>query len=155
MASLHDPRMRVVHFSAALNSYTHDQGQEGTCYAHAIATLIVDALRRLGVPSLHPRDDVLQSLVRRYGRHGAHAESALAWAVRTYLTPHSSDCIHCELETSDAVKEVLDDEGKVLMTFELTSSQWTAFHRFFEAEPMGILSRNDLGAARGARRRAR
>ena len=54
---------RRAHFSAALNSYAHDQGSDGTCYAHSIASLIVDALRRLGVPSLPSRDDVLQAVI--------------------------------------------------------------------------------------------
>ncbi|EOD36711.1 hypothetical protein EMIHUDRAFT_200874 [Emiliania huxleyi CCMP1516] len=143
---------RRVRFTAALNSYVHDQGSEGTCYAHAVATLVVDALRRLGVPaqSAPLRSTVLEELVARFGKEGAIVPTVLDWALRTYVRPHSDEAECEELETTDAVMEVLEQaEGKVVMDFRMSCSQWAHFEAFFRAEPMGILSAGALGDPHG------
>ena len=143
---------RRVRFTTALNSYVHDQGSEGTCYAHAVATLVVDALRRLGVPaqSAPLRSTVLEELVARFGNEGAIVPTVLDWALRTYVRPHSDEAECEELETTDAVMEVLEQaEGKVVMDFRMSCSQWAHFEAFFRAEPMGILSAGALGDPHG------
>ena len=102
---------RRVRFTAALNSYVHDQGSEGTCYAHAVATLVVDALRRLGVPaqSAPLRSTVLEELVARFGKEGAIVPTVLDWALRTYVRPHSDEAEWLS-ESDDGKKE--QEEGR-------------------------------------------
>ena len=144
-------RARRVHFSAADNSYVHNQGTEGTCYAHAVATLVVDALRSLSVPgSVISRDEILSSLIRRFGRDGANPKAALSWAIRTYVNGHSDDAETLELETQDAVMEAIErEERKVMMCFYLAESQMELLQKFFDEQPSGILSRADLGEPHG------
>ena len=76
--------------------------------------------------------------------------TVLDWALRTYVRPHSDEAECEELETTDAVMEVLEQaEGKVVMDFRMSCSQWAHFEAFFRAEPMGILSAGALGDPHG------
>ena len=152
-----------VSFSAALDSYAHDQGDDGTCYAHTVATLIISALRRMGAQATPDRSVVLQQTISRFGLDGANTEEVLTWAVGIYIEP-ARRVLHRDGRLEDgqaaavtvvSAHEVDDivqqDEAKVAMCFRLSPGQWNKLVRFFERKPMGILSAQDLGPAEAPR----
>ena len=53
-----------------IGSYVHDQGTDGTCYAHAVATVITAAAISLG------REQILKVLIEKYGTSGASTVEA-------------------------------------------------------------------------------
>ena len=152
-----------VSFSAALDSYAHDQGDDGTCYAHTVATLIISALRRMGAQAIPDRSVVLQQTISRFGPDGANTEEVLTWAVGIYIEP-ARRVLHQDGRLEDgqaaavtvvSAHEVDDivqqDEAKVAMCFRVSPGQWNKLTRFFERNPMGILSAQDLGPAEARR----
>ena len=150
-----------VSFSAGFDSYAHDQGSDGTCYAHTAATLTINALRRMcpgAQDNIPDRGDVLRQTIRRFGRDGADTEEALTWAVRTYVEParrllqHDGGLEDGRAEVRRVSADEVDDivrveEAKVAMCFRLSPEQFDQLTRFFERNPMNILSAQDLGSA--------
>lgn len=135
------------------DSYAHDQGNDGTCYAHTTSTIIVDALRRTAAENIPPRATILHQTIVRFGRDGANVQEVLAWAARTYIDPvleggrtATVRQLHSDDDVENAVRE---DEAKVALTFHLSHRQMDRLQEFFETNPMNILSRADLGAAEG------
>ena len=150
-----------VSFSAGFDSYAHDQGSDGTCYAHTAATLTINALRRMcpgAQDNIPDRGDVLRQTIRRFGRDDADMEEALTWAVRTYVEPARRLLQHdggledgraaVRRVSADEVDDIVQvEEAKVAMCFRLSPEQWDQLTRFFERNPMNILSAQDLGSA--------
>ena len=141
-----------VSFAAVQDSYVHDQGSEGTCYAHTISTIIADALRRTAVESIPPRSTILAQTIARFGTTGANTERVLRWAVSTFVNPvlDEGEAAVRRLHSDDEVEQAIrEDEAKVAMTFHLSRGQMDRLTEFFQNRPMGILSNADLGAADG------
>ena len=85
-----DDHVTIIGHSSQDNvsSYVHDQGSDGTCYAHACASAVMDALMRAGVNPLPHRRNVVENLIGHYGVDGANSAKALEWACRRYLSGH-------------------------------------------------------------------
>mmetsp|Transcript_103400 Transcript_103400/g.183264 ORF Transcript_103400/g.183264 Transcript_103400/m.183264 type:complete len:367 (+) Transcript_103400:485-1585(+) len=104
----------------------------GTCYAHASATIVRSAEKRIVGRRLVSHEDLVGKIVQKYGCNGGHVK-------RVLQDECPSRCLRFK-ESSKAEAQVALQLGRpVLAAFYLTESQWTAFSTFFDSEPRAVL----------------
>ncbi|KAL5045930.1 hypothetical protein BDW71DRAFT_214856 [Aspergillus fruticulosus] len=108
-----------------------NQGDDGSCYAHAIAAVLHMALRRIrgrehGYPKM---EDIRNGILTKFPSkpHGQNTKMVLTEAISWY-PPLQFD----EVDEKGARQAVLR-RRPVLATFRLSESGWTAFCKHFEA----------------------
>lgn len=112
----------------------------GTCYAHALATVLHLAMHRIvGREGGYPEfAEIRDQLIREYGHKGAYTENVLnLWTPRCRLQYKEVD----ELGARNAINA----RRPVAATFSLYEQQWTAFGEFYRDNPQGILEAKNLG----------
>ena len=134
-----------------VDSYVHDQGTQGTCYAQVAATLQRDAEQRAGLAVRSSHGEARSPLIQEYGIDGANLQCVLRKVVLSLNAKLGArgpaSLRNC---TADEAREVLRRRlGKLAVSFELDAAQWRRFSAFFAAHPSGILRRSDVGP-RGA-----
>jgi serine/threonine protein kinase len=148
------PRQRRItfevppsHIRRAFDSYVHDQGSQGTCYAQVAATLQRDAEQRAGLAVRSTHEEARRSLIQSYGIYGAILERVLEKVVSNINakigTRGPATLRNC---TADEARDVLRNRlGKLGVSFCLDEAQWKRFKTFFTEHPCGTLSRRDIG----------
>ena len=111
----------------------------GTCYAYAAATVLHLAMHRIkdrddGYPKF---EDLKNQMIEIYGEKGATTIAVLEQMCPLYRL-HVTEVNFKEALAAVAAKR------PVLTTFSLNGKQWDAFSHFFNVNPRGILSEEDL-----------
>ena len=120
-----------------MSSPDHDRGaistavrrqEGGTCYAHAVATVLRAAESRIVGRNPSPHADTVASIVGRHGSDGGSVEKVL-----------DEECPKRQLrwrKVSEADARKAAKAGRVLVaTFRLTEAGWDAFSKHFRETP--------------------
>ncbi|XP_045168868.2 uncharacterized protein LOC123531720 [Mercenaria mercenaria] len=128
------------------NIEVHDQGNEGTCYAHAAATVLHLAMYRiLGRDDGYPEfEELRDDMINRHGRHGANTLRVLEEICPMYR-------LRCREVDVNGAMEAITEKRPVVAKFRLTREEWNTFHRFYERNRTGILTSRDLDICRRRR----
>jgi hypothetical protein len=124
----------------------YDQGEDGTCYAHASATVLHLAMHRiLGRNGGYPTFEALRNeMIRRYGLHGANTLQVLREICPGYH-------LRCREVDMRGAMEAITEKRPVVAKFRLTEMEWNTFYEFFRLTPNGILTKRDLDIDRRRR----
>ena len=111
----------------------------GTCYAYAAATVLHLAMHRIkdrddGYPKFA---DLKNQMIEIYGEEGAKTKFVLEQMCPLYR-------LHVTEVNSKEALSAVAAKRPVLTTFSLDGKQWDAFSNFFNVNPKGILSEEDL-----------
>ena len=130
----------LVQISTAVHSQEDfanimDHKHSGTCYAHAAATVVRAAERRIVGRKLEEHLVMVQRLVDKYGTKGVPTSTLMA-ILEEECSPRKLQC--CQVDTTGAAQAV--DLGRAIMLrFALTDAQWTEFSAFFKRAPSATL----------------
>jgi hypothetical protein len=112
----------------------------GTCYAYAVATIIVLSLKRIVGRKVPPYETILNPLIRRYGRDGAFTPEVLRDICPSYR-------LHCRrVDDMKTVLEGLRAGRPYVASFRLGPKEWANFERFFRHHRNGVLTKAVLDA---------
>ena len=126
-------------FADILN-HTH----AGTCYAHAAATVVRAAERRIVGREVEKHHVMVRRIVDKYGTKGP--SSPFVAILEEACSPRKLQCQ--EVDASGAAQAV--DLGRaILLSFGLTDAQWTEFSAFFERTPSASLDSDSLSGSLG------
>ncbi len=124
-----------------------DHQHSGTCYAHAAATVVRAAERRIVGRKLEKHHVMVRRLVDKYGTKGP-SSSLMAIILEEECNPRKLQCQ--KVDTSGAAQAV--DLGRaILLCFELTDAQWTEFSAFFKRAPSATLDSDSLPDSLGGK----
>lgn len=122
------------------NYKAKEEQEESTCYAHASATVIHLALKRIhGRPAdKYPSfKELKDKLVSRFRKKSTNIVRVLE-----EICPH----YHLRFKNVDlkSAKSAVASSRPVLATFRLTLDEWKKFDGFFEANKTGILTKKKI-----------
>ncbi|XP_068724366.1 uncharacterized protein [Montipora capricornis] len=130
-----------VYINQELENYEAKEKHEGsTCYAHASATVIHLALKRIhGRPEdKYPSFTELKNkLVSRFGKEPTNIVKVLE-----ENCPHYN--LHFKKVDLKSAKSAVASSRPALATFRLTEDEWKKFEGFFEANKTGILTKKKI-----------
>ena len=127
----------------ALDNYTSkDQGKTHTCYAYAIAGIIVLASDRVHGRKKLNFNEIKDKIVRNYGgKDGGDVDYIL---LNTGLLGEYR--LRCNEIKCDEAIEILElpNPRPIIATFYLNAEQWNSLSNFYDKNPDGILYKEDL-----------
>ena len=111
----------------------------GTCYANAAAAVLHLAMHRIvgrdhGYPNF---DDLKKKMINIYGKEGANAKKVLEQMCPLYR-------LHVSEVNLKGALCAIASKRPVVTTFQLTGKQWDSFSMFFDQNPSGILTEEEL-----------
>ena len=105
----------------------------GTCYAHAIATVLRAAEQRIVGRQIEGHHSMVMRLIEKYGTSGAYGVEVL-----------KAECplmnLHYEESDASGAAEALNLGRALLLEFYLADDDWDEFTCFFRHNPCSILS---------------
>ena len=130
-----------VYINQANDGFGAKKQQGRTCYAHASATVMHLAMKRIigrdgGYPDFF---DVRARLIANYGKHGASTEKVLKEICPEYR-------LQCKPVDASGAMEAISAKRPVVVTYHLTGAQRDQFKKFYEENPRGILTRSYLNS---------
>ena len=101
----------------------HDQGEQSTCYAYAIATAFSAVIfsHKNKKEKEAFRQKLYNRIVKKFG-----IDSAFTYVVATYY----ADRYNLQVKLIDP--KTYEDKSTVILTFAMTAKQWSAFQEFFD-----------------------
>ena len=142
-------------YSCLIGSYTEncenaikfyeakDQGETGTCYAYAIAGIILLASKRVDGRAELDFNEIKNKIILNYGEKegGGYVDKIL---MNTKLL--SEYRLRCKKITiNDSIDILLKPNPRpILATFQLSGKEWNSVCNFFKIYPKGILKKEDL-----------
>ncbi len=111
----------------------------GVCYAHALATVMHLAMKRIhsrkgGYPDFYQLKD---DLIKEYGTEGANTEWVLAETCPRYR-------LHFKKVDETEAMQAIVAKRPCVAKFRLSLSEWDTFNGFFGENPTKILSKQEL-----------
>lgn len=142
----------LVQISTAVHSQRDfakilDHEHAGTCYAHAAATVVRAAERRIVGRELEEHQVMVQGLADKYGTKGVPTSTLVA-ILEEECRPRKLQCQ--EVDTSGAAHAVHLGRA-VLLRFDLTDAQWKEFSAFFKRTPCATLDSDSLSDSLGGK----
>jgi len=118
---------------STLSEIVHEQAGS-TCYAHAIATVIASAERRIVGRKPKDHDVIVDEIIKRHGSNGGYPRTVL-----------SEECIKRGLGSSEllSTKEIVFWVMRghaILAAFSLEENQWNDLSKFLKDQPNEILT---------------
>jgi hypothetical protein len=131
-------------YSSLKNYKAKNQGKTGTCYAYAIAGIIVLASERVHGRAPLDFNQIKNYIIQNYGEKegGGNVNKIL---MNTKLL--SEYRLRCREITriNDVIDILLNPNPRPLLaTFYLSGKEWNSLAHFFEKFPGGILKKEDL-----------
>lgn len=105
----------------------------GTCYAHAVGTVMRAAESRVVGRKLQEHETMVMQIIEEFGTHGADSRKVLEKECpkrRLHFRTVNRNVAVCALRAGRAV----------LLAFWLSDRQWAQFSAFFKTKPGGVLS---------------
>ena len=138
-----------LYINREVKDYKAKKGQEedeGTCYAHASATVLHLSMRRiLGREGSYPDfEELKDEFINRFGKDGASTFSVLKEMCPKYR-------LRCKKVDREGAMKAITSSRPVVATFRLTEHEWANFDKFYKRNPKGILTREKLTANKTAR----
>ena len=129
----------AVHSQRDFADIMHHE-DSGTCYAHAAATVVRAAERRIVGRKLEEHHVMVRRLVDKYGTKGVPPSNWMA-ILKAECSPRQLQCR--EVDSSGAA-HVIDLGRAILLRFALTKAQWKEFFIFFKRTPSATLDSDSL-----------
>jgi len=136
--------LTYVHLDIYINGTTSGitakhQGNDNTCYAFASATVLHLAMERIhgrqgGYPSFEALKD---EMISEHGKDNAYTYEVLQKICPKYR-------LHCRKVCMKGAKEAIVEKRPVVAIFYLTNDEWGAFENFYDTNPFGVLTQNEL-----------
>ena len=131
----------------SINNYVHsniinqfkakNQGNEGTCYAHAIsAAICLSSAKVLGRPKLD-FFEIKKKLIDKYGINGGYTFNILKEFLPNYK-------LHHRIVNENGARKAIMKTRPCVATFRLNERQMTNFYYFFMKNPKGILTNKKI-----------
>ena len=138
-----------LYINREVKSYKAKKGQkedEGTCYAHASATVLHLSMRRiLGREGSYPDfEELKDEFINRFGKDGASTFSVLQEMCPKYR-------LQCKKVDLEGAMKAITSSRPVVATFRLTEHEWANFDEFYKGNPKGILTKKKLTENKTAR----
>ena len=130
----------------SLKNYTSkDQGQTGTCFAYAIAGIIVLASERVHGRKKLNFYEIKDKIVKNYSSKGGGGDTHNILLNTGLLSEYRLRCR--EIDIYDAI-EILRKENPrpIIATFYLNANRWNSLSNYYRKFPDGILTSKDLEA---------
>lgn len=124
-----------------------DHEHSKTCYAHATATVVRAAERRIVGRKLEEHHVMVQRLVDKYGTKGVPTSNLMA-ILKEECSPRKLQCR--EVDSSGA-EQVIDLGRAIMLRFALTEAQWDQFLVFFKRTPSATLDSDCLSDSLGGK----
>ena len=119
-----------------------DQGQEGTCYAHAIsAAICLSSAKVFERPKLD-FFEIRDILIGKYGINGANTFKVLDEFLPNYKLHHK------KVNENEARKAIMKTR-QCVARFRLNQKQWINFRKFYDNNPKGILTKEIINESNG------
>ena len=123
----------------------------GTCYAHAVATILYLVSRRVvgytPASNLNSKlgygglsfNNILDKLVKGYGKCGANTKCVLDDWCRLFR-------FHCQRVDEEGARTALNKQRPVVATFGLEGNQWEIFSKFWKwpKQKKNVMEADDL-----------
>ena len=137
-----------LYINREVKGYKAKKGQEedeGTCYAHASATVLHLSMRRiLGREGSYPDfEELKDEFISRFGKDGASTFSVLKEMCPKYR-------LQCKKVDLEGAMKAITSSRPVVATFRLTEHEWANFDEFYKGNPKGILTKKELTANKTA-----
>ena len=131
-----------LYINREVKGYKAKKGQEkdeGTCYAHASATVLHLSMRRiLGREGSYPDfEEIKDEFINRFGKDGANTFSVLQEMCPKYR-------LHCKRVDLEGAMKAITSSRPVVATFGLTEEEWDSFENFYGSNPKGILTKEEI-----------
>ena len=131
-----------LYINREVNGYKAKKGQEedeGTCYAHASATVLHLSMRRiLGREGSYPEfEELKDEFINRFGRDGAKTFDVLEEMCPEYR-------LRCKRVDLKGAMKAITSSRPVVATFRLTNDEWDSFDEFYKRNPKGILTKKEI-----------
>ena len=113
--------------------------EEGTCYAHASATVLHLSMRRiLGREGSYPDfEELKDEFINRFGKDGASTFLVLQEMCPEYR-------LRCKRVELEGAMKAITSSRPVVATFRLTDDEWDSFDEFYKGNPKGILTKKEI-----------
>jgi hypothetical protein len=128
-----------IYISLSISDFKAKNQQCETCYANASAAVLHLAMQRiLGREGGYPSFDKLKDeMIQAYGIHGANTSEVLRNICPKYRLHSSEVCIK-------GAMNAIVRKRPVVTRFRLTDGEWGDFENFYEKNPTGILTKNEI-----------
>ena len=129
-----------IYINGANEGFQPEQQPPGkTCYAHAAATVIHLAMKRIvgregGYPDFR---GVRDKLIERYGKDGAKVGEVLGYVCSDYR-------LRCRKRDEYGALRAVMKKRPVVAIYQLSHAEWRTFNTFYDHTPRGILTRRYL-----------
>lgn len=128
-----------IYINQTTAGFAAKKQDKATCYANASAAVLHLAMQRIlgregGCPDFHTLKD---EIIKAYGVHGADTEEVLEKICPNYR-------LHSRKVSIDGAKDAIVKKRLVVARFSLTEDEWEAFSSFYEDNPVGVLTQNEL-----------
>ena len=117
-----------------INSFVPSEQHGGTCYAHAIATVIHMSLSRIYGRIPPSFEDIKNSLIQKYGDKGANTETILKKVLPEYK-------LHYKKVNETEAKEAILQGRPCIFRFDLDEIGWAKFTKFYKENKGGKLTK--------------
>ena len=117
-----------------INSFEPVEQHGGTCYAHAVATVIHMSLSRIYGRKPPPFDDIKNDLIQKYGIDGASTKNVLENELPKYK-------LHYKEINEIEAKEAISNGRPCIFTFYLDKIGWAKFSKFYRENKGGKLTK--------------
>eukprot|EP00421_Protoceratium_reticulatum_P067336 CAMPEP_0168408690 /NCGR_PEP_ID=MMETSP0228-20121227/26800_1 /TAXON_ID=133427 /ORGANISM="Protoceratium reticulatum, Strain CCCM 535 (=CCMP 1889)" /LENGTH=555 /DNA_ID=CAMNT_0008422383 /DNA_START=1 /DNA_END=1665 /DNA_ORIENTATION=- len=107
----------------------------GTCYAHAVATVIRAAESRIEGRKLQEHESIVSPIIQKFGSNGADPEKVLR-----HECPKRR--LHFRQVDRNEAVVALRAGRAIVFAFWLSDQQWHQFSNFFDEKPTCVLSAN-------------
>ena len=135
-----------LYINQANKNFDAKEQEDRTCYANASAAVLHLAMQRIvgregGYPDFF---DLRKEIIEKHGNHGANTLKVLEEICPRYR-------LHVRrVDLHDALKAV-SRKRPIVARFRLTDQEWKAFSRFYQINPKGILTREEIDIKRRSR----
>ena len=131
-----------LYINREVKGYKAKKGQEedeGTCYAHASATVLHLSMRRiLGREGSYPEfEELKDKFINRFGKDGEDTCRVLKEMCPEYR-------LQCKPVDLKGAMKAITSSRPVVATFRLTEHEWDSFDEFYERNPKGILTKKEI-----------
>ena len=130
-----------LHINQELKCYRAKRKQGATCSVNAAATVLHLSMKQIlkrdgGYPNFYK---IKEEIINRFESDRDRANTIL---VLQEMCPQYR--LHCqEVDLKGAMKAITSSRP-VVATFRLTDNEWDRFKKFYERNPKGILTKNDI-----------
>jgi hypothetical protein len=128
-----------IYINQTTDEFKPNKQQGGTCYANASAAVLHLAMQRIhgregGYPDFHK---LKNEIIKAYGICGADTRKVLEEICPKYR-------LHSQNVLIKGAMEAIVKKRLVVARFRLTDDEWDVFGNFYNTNPIGILTQNEL-----------